>query len=151
MRTGKHFRKAAIMHVVILTLVSVSFAAAEFKTVDTPKLHAMVVDNTYEMEAGRKGQFTIIDARPREEYDQVHIFGAISIPDNNFYASLKYLPADKNALLVVYCNSTESGLSKRWAEKAISAGYSNIAVYADSLAAWIEKHLPILPICSIRR
>ncbi len=151
MRAEQQIRKALIICVVILTLVSVSFAAAEFKTIDTPQLHSMVVDNTYQTEAGRKMQFAIIDVRPREEYDQVHIFGAINIPEINFDASFKQLPSDKNALLVVYGNSVESGAGKRWAEKAVSSGYTNIAIYKDSLSAWIDKHLPVLPISIIRR
>ena len=142
--------KALSVGVVILTLVSASFAA-EFKTIDTPQLHSMVVDNAYQTEAGRKMQFAIIDARPREEYDQVHLFGAISIPEINFDASFYQLPPDKNVLLVVYANSIESGAGKRWAEKAGSSGYTNIAIYKDSLSVWIDKHLPVLPISGTRR
>jgi rhodanese-related sulfurtransferase len=133
-----------------LAFVSLSFAGTDVKTIDTAQLRSMVVENVYELEAGRQGQFTIIDARPREEYERAHIFSAVSIPENNFETYLMYLPADKNTLLVVYCNSLESGTSGRWAEKAKSAGYTNIIIYADSFSVWKEKHLPILPFKSVR-
>lgn len=129
---------------------SISPAEADFKTIDAVQLHSMVVDNVYELEAGRPGKFVIIDARPREEYEQAHIFSAISVPEKHYDKSLEYLPADKNTLLVVYCNNIESGTSRRWAEKAASAGYTNIVVYAESFSAWKEKHLPILPFKSLR-
>jgi rhodanese-related sulfurtransferase len=135
----------------MLAFAALSWAAPDFKTVNTAQLHDMVVDNAYEMEAGRIPKFTIVDARPRTEYDQVRIFGAISIPENDFEASLKKLPADKQAPLAVYGNSMESGESTRWAEKAASRGYANIRIYSDSLSAWRAKEYPVLPLGSIRK
>jgi rhodanese-related sulfurtransferase len=149
-RQGKRRKIFTGLCVFALVLVSQSFAGTDVKMINTAQLHSLVVDNVYELEAGRQGRFTIIDARPREEYEQAHIFSAISIPENNFETSLVYLPADRSALLVVYCNNIESGTSRRWAEKATTAGYTNIVVYADSFSAWKEKHLPILPFKSVR-
>jgi rhodanese-related sulfurtransferase len=142
----KAFKTLIAVYLSTFLFVSLSQAGTDFNTIDTAQLHSMVVANAYELEAGKKGRFTIIDARPREEYEQVHIFSAISIPENNYDKSTDYLPADKNALLVVYCNSIESGTSRRWVEKAASAGYTNLVIYADSFSAWKENQLPVLPL-----
>lgn len=46
----------------------------------------------------------IIDARPtRAKYDKGHIPMAVSIPDSQFDKMTDKLPADKNALLLFYC------------------------------------------------
>ena len=46
----------------------------------------------------------IIDARPkRAKYDKGHIPGAISIPDSQFAKMTAQLPAQKDALLIFYC------------------------------------------------
>jgi len=46
----------------------------------------------------------IIDARPkRAKYDKGHIPMAVNIPDSQFDKMTAELPADKNALLIFYC------------------------------------------------
>ena len=46
----------------------------------------------------------LIDARPkRAKYDKGHIPMAVSIPDSQFEKMTDQLPADKNALLIFYC------------------------------------------------
>ena len=46
----------------------------------------------------------IIDARPkRSKYDKGHIPMAVSIPDSQFDKLAGKLPADKNTLLIYYC------------------------------------------------
>jgi len=46
----------------------------------------------------------IIDARPkRAKYDKGHIPMAVNIPDSQFDKMTAKLPADKNALLIFYC------------------------------------------------
>ena len=46
----------------------------------------------------------IIDSRPkRAKYDKGHIPGAVSIPDSEFDKMTAQLPAQKDALLIFYC------------------------------------------------
>jgi rhodanese-related sulfurtransferase len=46
----------------------------------------------------------VIDARPkRAKYDKGHIPMAVSIPDSQFEKMTDQLPANKNALLIFYC------------------------------------------------
>lgn len=49
----------------------------------------------------RKGEVTVLDVRPAEEYRAGHIPGAISIPVGELEARLKELP--KNREVVAYC------------------------------------------------
>ncbi|HSQ78856.1 MAG TPA: rhodanese-like domain-containing protein [Nitrospirota bacterium] len=129
-----------------LVFVSPSFAENDVKMIGTSQLHSMVVDNVYELEAGRQGQFAIIDARPREEYERAHIFSAISIPIKDFEKLKDLLPKDREALLVVYCDDTKSETSRTWAGKATGLGYANIVVYSESFSAWRKSKMPIVPL-----
>ena len=46
----------------------------------------------------------LIDSRPkRAKYDKGHIPMAVNIPDSKFAKMTAMLPADKNALLIFYC------------------------------------------------
>ncbi len=119
-----------------------SFARPVDQMIDTPLLHAMVVENTYRMEGGRKMKFMIVDARTSEEYRVDHVLGAVSMPENDFEKSQKLLPMDKKTLMVVYCNE-KCVRSRRWAAKAFAAGYKNIVIYSDGFPYWKEKRMPV--------
>lgn len=46
----------------------------------------------------------LVDARPKKaKYDKGHIPTAISIPDSDFEKLQGKLPADKNILIIFYC------------------------------------------------
>lgn len=51
-------------------------------------------------------QYTLIDARPDNSYDQGHIPGAISIYNGEFAENTNKLPSDKEQLIVYYCDGT---------------------------------------------
>lgn len=51
--------------------------------------------------AANAGQAVIVDVRDRESYDQAHITGAISIPENELPARIGELPKDRQIL--TYC------------------------------------------------
>jgi rhodanese-related sulfurtransferase len=135
--------------VFVLVLASQSFAGTDVRTIDTAQLHSMIVDNAYSLEAGREKHFTVIDARTKEEYDEAHIFSAISIPAKDVEKSLGLLPMDNSAPLVVYDDDAKLE-TRKWAEQATSAGYTNIVIYADSFSTWKEKHSPVSPFTSGR-
>jgi rhodanese-related sulfurtransferase len=110
----------------------------------------MIVDNAYRMEGGREKHFTIIDTRTKEEYDEAHIFSAISIPEEDFDKSIYLLPKDKGVLLVVYCNDREIEKITKWADKAADAGYVNIAIYSEGFQVWRAMKMPIAPLTNHR-
>jgi len=138
----------AVIVLAVMTSASVSNsrAGSDLRTIGTAQLHSMVVDNAYRLESGREKQFMVIDARTKEEYAEAHIFSAISIPENSFDKSADFLPRDKGMLLVVYCNDAKFETSRKWAGKAVSAGYTNVAIYSEGFAVWKENKMPIAPL-----
>ncbi|MBU1405567.1 MAG: rhodanese-like domain-containing protein [Proteobacteria bacterium] len=86
---------------------------------------------------------TVIDARNAEEYQEVHIKGAINIPEKKFSEYVSLLPPDTSAGLVFYCNGVKCGKSKKAAIKALALGYTKVFVYDEGMPVWEEKGLPI--------
>ncbi len=64
--------------------------------------------STQEMQAllGKPGTFTLVDARPRIEFEEGHLPGAISIFVEELAANWDQLPADKARLIVFYCSGS---------------------------------------------
>ena len=87
--------------------------------------------------------FVVIDARNPEEYQEVHIKGAINVPVSKFQDFKHLLPKEKSVKLIFYCNGVKCGKSKRIAKKAAEEGYTNINVFAAGMPVWEEKGYPI--------
>jgi rhodanese-related sulfurtransferase len=139
---------ATFIILIVFAFVSVTSSGAglSFKTIDTEKLHSIIVNNAYEIEAGRAKQFIVIDARTKREYEKAHIFSSINIPEVDFENSLNLIPRDREVLLIVYCNDTKNETSQKWAEKAAAAGYFNIVIYKDGFQTWKKTEMPIAPL-----
>ncbi len=146
MRPQKRLKKLINVFVITFLLVSNSWAGSDVMTIDTARLHSMIVDNAYRLEAGQEKQFMVIDARTKEEYNETHIFSAISIPEKYFEKLVNLLPRDKGVLIVIYDNDINSGTGVQWAVKATTAGYTNIVIYSEGFPAWKQKHMPIAPL-----
>jgi len=84
---------------------------------------------------------TLIDSRPAgRKFGPGHIPGAINIPDSDFdKLAASKLPADKNQLLIFYCEGLECALSHQSAFKAEKLGYTNIRVYPGGNPDWVAK------------
>ena len=88
-------------------------------------------------------EITVVDVRNPEEYEEVHIKEAISIPVKKWDNYVYLLPTDKSAKIVFYCNGVKCGKSKKAAQKVLSIGYNNVHVYAEGMPVWEEMGLPI--------
>jgi len=88
-------------------------------------------------------EITVVDARSPEEYQEVHIKGAISVPAKEFSKYASRLPVNREAKIVFYCNGIKCGKSKKAAQKALQMGYDNVFVYAEGMPVWEEKGMPI--------
>ena len=65
----------------------------------------------------------LIDSRPkRTKYDKGHIESAVSIPDMDFEKMKDQLPADKNRLLVFYCEGHTMQIEPQLGEKSHGLG-----------------------------
>ncbi len=147
---GNAKKTLIIFFIFVLAFASHSWAGSDFKMIDTALLHSMVVGNAYELEGGRNRPFMVIDARTKKEYDKAHIFSAINIPEKDFEKSIDILPKDKGVLLVVYCDGVKSLTSRKWADMAKTAGYTNVVIYSEGFPIWKEKGMPIAPLKQFR-
>jgi rhodanese-related sulfurtransferase len=141
MQRGQQLIRITVIALVCLfgvmsTALQTYGAEQEFAAVSSEQLKAMI---------DTKKDFMLIDARTATEYQEAHIIGALSIPDNKFDDSLSLLPADKSKLLVFYCNGVKCGKSKKSAIKAAAAGFKKISIYSDGFPVWEEKGLHIVP------
>lgn len=87
----------------------------------------------------------LIDSRPyKPKYFQGHIPMAVSIPDSQFDQLADKLPADKNSLLIFYCEGLHCRLSHNSARKAEALGYANVKVFAEGYPKWVSQpgHYP---------
>ena len=83
---------------------------------------------------------TIVDVRTGFEYYAGHIPGAIHVPTWKILLRLDSLPADRQAELVLLC---ESGPRARIARKLLGfLGYSNVALLEGHMAGWRRSNLP---------
>ncbi len=149
-KPGTVLKTVLALSVFTFVLVLRSVAGPDVKTIDTAQLHSLVVDNAYHLEAGREKHYMVVDARTKGEYDEAHIFSAISIPVKDLEKLINLLPKDREALLVVYCNDTKFETSRTWAGKATALGYANLVVYSEGFSAWKKNHMPIAPLGSSR-
>jgi rhodanese-related sulfurtransferase len=140
MNMSLHVRRVAPILFAVSICMSLSFAsfAAEqqFTIITTEQMKSMIDE---------KKPMVLIDARTKDEYQEAHIDGAISMPEKTFDDQTSMLPSDKNALLVLYCNGVKCGKSKKAAAKAAAKGYTNILVYGDGFPVWEEKGYKIVP------
>jgi rhodanese-related sulfurtransferase len=132
-------KNCAISMFTLCLLLAISlplFAAdTEFKSVSTEVLKEML--------DGKK-EFTLIDARTKEEYQEAHIGKSVNITEKDFDKLAATLPSDKGELLVLYCNGIKCGKSKKVAAKATEAGYRNLLIYGEGFPVWEEKGMPIV-------
>lgn len=91
----------------------------------------------------KERNITVVDARSRQEYEEVHIKDAVSIPVAELEKNPALLPPDKSRKVVFYCNGVKCGKSGKAAKIALANGYTNVVVYAEGMPVWEEKGLPI--------
>lgn len=133
----KELKRAIALSLVILMCCWASVSSgsvAEYGLINTEDLKKSI-DEGIEM--------TVVDARNPEEFQEVHIKGAISIPVKQWDKYAFQLPSEKGAKIIFYCNGVKCGKSKDAAQKALAMGYENVLIYAEGMPVWEEKGLPI--------
>lgn len=92
---------------------------------------------------GKRGKYTLGDARPAKVYATGHIPSAISTFPNDKKAFLKSLPEDKAKLLVFYCGGPTCPFTGKAIKAAMEAGYTNIKGFQAGIPAWKRSKLAI--------
>ncbi len=85
------------------------------------------------------GNFMLIDSRPLPRFQQGTIPGAVNIPYPAWDKVVNRLPADKNTLLVFFCQGVTCQMSPLSQRKAIALGYKNTKVYHEGVPEWETK------------
>jgi len=139
----KQFIQIALMIVICsLTGVTVAMAAAAGQDEAQPDwfFHDLVDADFVKQHSAipMPENVMIIDSRPfKPKYIKGHIPMAVSIPNTQFDKLVDKLPADKDALLIFYCEGTKCKLSHKSATKAEALGYKHVKVFAEGFPGWL--------------
>lgn len=125
----------AVLMLICFAAVPQAFAQKTYPTISTGELKSLI---------DKKDKFFLIDSRTKPEYVESHIVSAVNIPDKKLTENLSLLPADKSALLIIYCNGFKCGKSKRLALQLEPLGYTNIRIYLEGIPVWEERNLPLI-------
>ena len=91
------------------------------------------------------GSYLFVDARSREDYEEGHIKGAVSLPlgqfEDKFEAFLTSHPPE--TAIVAYCSGRTCQDSHHLAENLMAAGYDQIKVFIDGFPGWEAEGHPI--------
>ncbi|NWG87045.1 MAG: rhodanese [Hydrogenophilaceae bacterium] len=139
----------------LIAAVAFALPAANAVAAMTPESLAGVTlvnaDKAKELQ-GKGG--VMVDTRVANEYAEAHIKGAISVPYKeksakaaDFDASqdsfdLSKLPADKNAVVIMYCNAGECWKSYKASAVDAKAGYKKIHWFRGGFPEWKGKGYP---------
>ncbi|MFC7450846.1 ArsR/SmtB family transcription factor [Rhodococcus daqingensis] len=88
----------------------------------------------------RSGDITVLDVRPREEYDAGHIPGAVSIPLDELAHRLADLPADQE--IVAYCRGAYCVLAHDAVRLLAESGRQAMRL-DDGMLEWRLAELPV--------
>ncbi len=91
--------------------------------------------------AQKKNSAVIIDARPYKKYLAETIPGAVAIPDTKVEELKGRFPANSSQKVIIFCGGYECTKSHIVANKLISMGYNNVAVFAGGLPVWKKADL----------
>lgn len=119
------------------------YEAADMSTndVDYSKIRSVKIIDAYQFY--QEGA-TFVDSRDMWEYSDGHIKGAINFPYIEFETTHPALDKlNKEKPIVIYCSSTECGLSTKLAIELQKLGYQKLFVFEEGWDAWVEEDYPI--------
>jgi rhodanese-related sulfurtransferase len=128
---------------IILMAAALALGAGCSKKVDTHatsevevKLPTVTVDEVDKALAANECQ--PVDANGEQTRKKMGVVpGAVLLTDSEDF-KVSELPADKTKPLVFYCTNTHCGASHQAAEKALTAGYTNVKVMPEGIAGWVK-------------
>jgi rhodanese-related sulfurtransferase len=108
---------------------TLSESGANTEEISTDQLRQILID----------GSSTVLDTRPRVEFEAGHIPGAHVLdagPNQQVAAVERLTEGNKAAALVLYCNGPYCQASRRLAEQLTAAGFSNARRYQLGMPIW---------------
>jgi len=120
----------------LVSLAGCSKSAKDPGAAVEAKLPTVTVD---ELDASlAKSECQPVDANGERTRQKMGVIpGAVLLSDSDTFKPSE-LPADKTRALVFYCANTSCGASHEAAQKAITAGYTNVKVLPDGIAGWVK-------------
>jgi len=82
----------------------------------------------------------VVDVRPKEMFDDVHMNAAVNIPQSDLPQRLKELPDDRDAPIVMVCGIGK--FSKHTTLYLKSLGYRNVRSMKGGIGEWVRKGQP---------
>ncbi len=104
-----------------------------------------VIDEKKANESLADGEAIFVDARPREEFTDGHVQGALSLPaeeKEERYMELQPLLLP-DSRIIVYCSGPECRDAEHVAEFLDQLGYGNLAVMGAGYFAWKKAGYPV--------
>ena len=98
------------------------------------------IDRDALFERMRRGEVTLLDVRPPEEYRAGHIPGALSVPMNELESRLAELPHDRE--VVAYCRGPYCVLAIEAVELLSERGFGAVRL-EDGVPDWRAHGLPV--------
>jgi rhodanese-related sulfurtransferase len=92
----------------------------------------------------QQGQTLFIDARPVDEYAELHVSQAVNIPPDLPEAGLaeKVAGLAPDREIVVYCGQASCDLALKVAERLQALGFIRVTAYMGGFRAWDEAGYP---------
>lgn len=92
----------------------------------------------------QQGQARFIDARPAEEFAELHVPKSLNITPGMVAAGVaeKVAGLAKDREIVVYCGQASCDLALKVAEQLQALGYTRVTAYIGGFRAWDEAGYP---------
>ncbi|HEY4240777.1 MAG TPA: rhodanese-like domain-containing protein [Kofleriaceae bacterium] len=130
----RNFIAASILAGATLLGSAPSMADAPKSVATAKALPEVTVDQLDQLLSSHKA--TPVDANGDSTRKRMGVVpGAILLSDADSTAGL---PADKGSALIFYCGNTACKASHNAAEKAMTAGYTNVKVMPAGIAGWVQ-------------
>ncbi len=91
----------------------------------------------------KQKNMTLVEALPKKYFETEHLPGAINIPHDEISSKAPNMLPDKDALIVVYCASSECQNSKIATDELQQMGFTNVFKYVEGKQHWLEENLPV--------
>ena len=97
------------------------------------------------MELVNEKQCTLVDVRPKNQFDEGHLPGAVSLPIEVFDQMIGdfFVEYSLETCLIVYCAGRECLDSHRLAHNLESFGFADIRVFSGGFVEWMEGGLSV--------
>lgn len=118
----------------VALLVTFGFASSDLTIIDYKKAKGIF----------NAGSGLFLDARGPKLYKKGTIMGSLNLPVKKFKKMKKFLPINKKAKIVTFCNGFKCEKSDELAVLLQKEGYTKVLVYKGGYPEWKEKKDPLM-------